>query len=100
MKRKDFVLKELGESPFTEELNQIKNFIPEIWSEEMQKQALRSSAIMDFLYETVDRTWKERLLTIPFRPFRKTKKVLKKTLKFAEVSADTVHIGLLKKEIL
>lgn len=51
-------------------------------------------------YETVSRTWKERLFTLPWRPFLKVKTISKPSKDIYQVGNTFVCHPFMKREIL
>ena len=67
-----------------------ENIIPELWAKEFERQAKACDWFFDTFYTTVDRTWKERLFSLPWKPFRTKKLIEKKT---DGIRSDTVKIN-------
>ena len=77
--------------PLKKEPNEIKNFVPELWAGMILEQHQKNSVIFDHFYETVERTWKERLFS--FHPFKKYKVVSLYKIFPDGVGSDTIKIN-------
>ena len=58
----------------------IDKFIPDLWAPEIKERLSKASWFITTFYDTVERGWRERLFSFPWRPLVKKKLVPKKLI--------------------